>query len=204
MIDIKQLEKDARARKIPVMLDDGLAVLIEEVRKVKPHRILEIGTAVGFSGIMMLENAPDNTILDTIEIDNARYDEAKENFKNSNFSNRVNQYLGDCIDILPDLVNANRYDIVFIDAAKSKYLDCLKFVTDCVNSGGEIIADNVYFRGMVRSSEEPPRKYRALVKALRRFIEYLEGSGLYDFDIYERGDGVAVIKPKIINVQHSI
>lgn len=198
MIDIKQIETDARARKIPVMLDDGLAVLIEEVRKVKPRRILEIGTAVGFSGIMMLENAPENAILDTIEIDKDRYDEAQENFKKSSVSNRVNQYLGDCLEILPDLANANRYDIVFIDAAKSKYLDCLRLVTNCVNDGGEIIADNVYFRGMVRSSEEPPRKYRALVKALRRFVEFLKESDLYDFEIFEKGDGVAVIKPKKI------
>lgn len=196
MIDIKQIETDARERKIPVMLDDGLAVLIEEVQKVKPSRILEIGTAVGYSGIMMLENAPNDTILDTIEIDKDRYDEAQENFKKANVSNRVNQYLGDCMEILPELVAINRYDIVFIDAAKSKYLDCLKLVTNCVNKGGEIIADNVYFRGMVRSLEEPPRKYRALVKALRRFIEYLDSSGLYEYDIYERGDGVAVIKPR--------
>lgn len=196
MIDIKHIETDARARKIPVMLDDGLAVLIEEVRKVKPCRILEIGTAVGYSGIMMLENAPMDAILDTIEIDKDRFDEAQENFKKANVSNRVNQYLGDCMSILPKLVSLNQYDIIFIDAAKSKYLDCLKLVSNCVNVGGEIIADNVYFRGMVRSHEETPRKYRALVKALRRFIEYLEGSGLYDFEIFERGDGVAVIKPR--------
>lgn len=196
MIDIKQIETDARARKIPVMQDDGLAVLIEEVRKVKPRRILEIGTAVGYSGIMMLENAPMDAILDTIEIDKDRFDEAQENFKKANVSNRVNQYLGDCMSILPELVSLNQYDIIFIDAAKSKYLDCLKLVTNSVNAGGEIIADNVYFRGMVKSHEEAPRKYRALVKALRRFIEYLEGSGLYDFEIFERGDGVAVIKPR--------
>lgn len=198
MIDIKQLESDARLRNIPVMLDDGLAVLIEEVRKVKPRRILEIGTAVGYSGIMMLENAGTDSILDTIEIDKERHDEATENFKNANLSNRVNQYLGDCLEILPELVKDNQYDIVFIDAAKSKYLDCLKLVSDCVREGGEIIADNVYFRGMVRSLDEPPRKYRALVKALRRFLEYLEDSGLYNYVVYDRGDGVAVIKPRYI------
>lgn len=196
MIDIKELETDARSRKIPVMLDDGLAVLIEEVRRVNPQRILEIGTAIGYSGIMMLENAGADTVLDTIEIDRARHDEATENFINANLINRVNQYLGDCLEILPELVRDNRYDIVFIDAAKSKYLDCLKLVSECVREGGEIIADNVYFRGMVRSIDEPPRKYRALVKALRRFLEYLEESDLYEYDIRDKGDGVAVIKLK--------
>lgn len=196
MIDIKELETDARSRKIPVILDDGLTVLIDEVRRVNPKRILEIGTAVGYSGIMMLENARADTVLDTIEIDKVRHDEATENFAKANVINRVNQYLGDCLEILPELVKDNRYDIVFIDAAKSKYLDCLKLVSECVSEGGEIIADNVYFRGMVRSLNEPPRKYRALVKALRRFLEYLEQSGLYEYDIRDKGDGVAVIKPK--------
>lgn len=196
MINIKEIETDARLRKIPVMLDDGLAVLTEEVRRLNPQRILEIGTAVGYSGIMMLENAGADTLLDTIEIDRARHDEATENFTKANLINRVNQYMGDCLEILPELVRDNRYDIVFIDAAKSKYLDCLKLVSECVREGGEIIADNVYFRGMVRSFDEPPRKYRALVKALRRFLEYLEESGLYEYDIRDKGDGVAVIKLK--------
>lgn len=196
MIDTKKLESDARSRKIPVMLDDGLKVLIDEVRKIKPLRILEIGTAVGYSGIVMLENAGADTVLDTIEIDKERHDEALANFKKANVIDRVNQHLGDCIEILPELVRDNQYDIIFIDAAKSKYLDCLKLVSDCVREGGEIIADNVYFRGMVKSHEEPPRKYRALVKALRRFLEYLEESRRYDYEIYESGDGVAVIKPK--------
>lgn len=191
---IEEIKKAARADKIPAMLDEGIEVLLKTVKEIKPKRILEIGTAIGYSGTEMLFNAPQNCVLDTLEIDNERYNVAQKNFKEAGLSQNVNCYLGDSAVELPKIICGKKYDLIFIDAAKSKYLDCLIAVENSIADGGAVVADNVYFRGMVTSEEKPPRKYRAIVKNLKKFIDYISDSNKFNTVIYDKGDGVAVIK----------
>lgn len=191
---IAKLKKEARAENIPAMLDDGIEILLKTVKEIKPQRILEIGTAIGYSGMAMLYYAPQSCVLDTLEIDNERYKAALKNFAEAGLSQSVNCYLGDSAVELPAIIGDKKYDMVFIDAAKSKYLDCLISVENNISDGGVVVADNVYFRGMVTDKEEPPRKYRAIVKNLRKFIDYISDNNKFDTVIYDKGDGVAVIK----------
>lgn len=193
-MDLAAIERHARERKIPIILDEGLQIIINCVKQIKPRRILEIGTAIGYSAIAMLSAAEITCELDTIELDETRLSEAKRNFAAAQLTDRINCYKGDCVEILPSVIEDKMYDLVFIDAAKSKYLDCYKAVENNVNIGGIVAADNVYFRGMVMSDQEPPRKYRAIVKNLRKFIQYINANVNYDVVIYSEGDGVAVCK----------
>lgn len=191
---INIIKHKARVEKIPAIIDDGMEVLLQTVKEIIPHAILEIGTAIGYSAMAMLQAAPYDCYIDTIEIDEQRYFEAIKNFFRANAAEKINCYLGDCLEVLPKIIADKKYDLIFIDAAKSKYLDCLKIVEEHLNDGGVIVADNVYFRGMVLSDEEPPRKYRAIVKNLRKFIEYISDKNKFNTVIYDKGDGVAVIK----------
>lgn len=196
---INEVISKARTERIPAMLDEGMEILLQTVKDLCPHAILEIGTAIGYSAMAMLQVAPNDCYIDTIEIDEKRYSEAIINFCDANVADKINCYLGDCLEVLPKIIADKKYDLVFIDAAKSKYLDCLKAVEEHLNDGGAVVADNVYFRGMVLSGEEPPRKYRTIVKNLRKFIEYISDNNKFATSIHDKGDGVAVIKKMIID-----
>lgn len=185
------IEQSARERNVPVILGDSKERLVEMVCNLRPSRILEIGTAIGYSGSIMLTHCA--ATLDTIEIDKQRFDEAQEVFAQFSLSGRVSQYLGDAGAILPKLAK-NRYDLVFIDGPKSKYLSNYQEIVDSLNVGGVIFCDNVLFRGMVMSEEYPNHKYRTIVLKLREFLQYIKSDERVSVTIEEVGDGIAIIK----------
>lgn len=191
-MDINKIEKQARDRNIPIILEESLVNLTRVVRENNPQRILEIGTAVGFSGIKMLQNANENTVLDTIEIDPDRANEAIANFKYYNFSKNVNVHVGDAVDILSKLKD-NKYDLVFIDGPKSKYLQYLKMIENNLKIGSIVFADNVLFRGMVKNKENPSHKYRTIVLNLREYLNYI-ATDKFSTQLLEVGDGIAITK----------
>ena len=194
MLDFDKIEKNARERHIPIILDEGRDELIKLVRECRPKRVLEIGTAIGYSGSLILSNAPSDCILDTIELLEDRRAEAIENFTCCGVENRVNSYLGDAMELLEKVVCGNTYDLVFIDGPKSKYKQYLDIIKPHIRLGGYVFCDNVLFRGMVRRESKPPHKFRTIVVGLRKFLDYIENSLDYDVQILEKGDGIAIIK----------
>lgn len=191
--DFEEIEKSARERYIPVILDDSKDELLELVKKVNPKRILEIGTAIGYSGSLMLLNAK-TAVLDTIELLEERRDEAKLNFKRFGVEERVNSYLGDAMELVPQIIKGNMYDLVFIDGPKSKYWEYLNMVLPSVQKGGYVFCDNVLFRGMVKNGRKPPHKFRTIVVGMRRFLNNLQSSSDFRTEILEKGDGIAIIE----------
>ena len=175
--DFKQIENLARERFIPVILDDSKEELLALVKKIKPKRILEIGTAIGYSGSLML-TTEESAILDTIELLEERQQEAITNFKKFGVDSRVNSYLGDAMELLPNIINGNCYDLVFIDGPKSGYIFC----------------DNVLFRGLVANGKKPPHKFRTIVVGLRKFLSYVMNNSDFRTQIMEKGDGIAIIE----------
>ena len=121
MINEKELNKvkeEALKNHIPIIMDDSLAVIKGIIEKEKPKRILEIGTAVGYSASMFAIYGK-NTIIDTIELDESRANEAKINIKNIGLSDKINIFIGNAVEILPTFIE--KYDMIFIDANKGKY-----------------------------------------------------------------------------------
>lgn len=188
-----EIENSARERHIPVILDDSKDELLALIAKTKPKRILEIGTAIGYSGSLMLDIAKD-CVLDTVELLEDRREEALSNFKKFGVIDRVNSFLGDARELLPQIIKGNIYDLVFIDGPKSKYTEYLNMVLGNIKKGGYVFCDNVLFRGMVASGNKPPHKYRTIVVSLRNFLKYIANNSDFRTEIKEKGDGIAIIE----------
>ena len=189
--NLSKLENAARANGIPIIRTESGEFLAELVKKNNPTKILEFGTAVGFSGIKML-NASHNSTLVTIEIDSSRAQEALINFENANLSKRVNVINDDALVYSNKLVEAGeKFDFVFLDSAKGQYINLLPSITKLLTSGGTLVADNVLFRGFVYG--ECPRRFKTISKRLREFIGAMEKSTAFkNVNVYEIEDGILV------------
>ena len=174
-------------------MDDTLAVIEEELAKNKPSRILEIGTAVGYSAICFTEFLAENGSIDTIEREADRVIEARENIKKAEVQNKINIIEGDAVEILPTL--QGKYDVVFIDASKGKYPFFLKESLRMLAPKGIIFADNVLYKGYVLSDYNK-HKQRTAVRNLREFLSELQSNEMLDTKILEVGDGLAIARKK--------
>ncbi len=188
-----EIERSARERFIPIILGDSLDELIKLIEKLQPKRILEIGTAIGYSGSIMLLKST-SSILDTVELLDYRRDEALVNFDKFGVTDRVNSFLGDASELIPDMIEGNKYDLVFIDGPKSKYGQYLDQIEGNIVSGGYVFCDNVHFRGMVMNGIRPPHKFRTIIVGMRKFLERIKDSARYESEVMSKGDGIAIIK----------
>lgn len=187
--ELKKVKEKALENHIPIIMDDTLEVISNILKKVKPTRILEIGAAVGYSAMCFSEFLQEDGFIDTIERDSERIEEAKVNFKNVGVENKIHLYEGDAVEILPTL--NNKYDVVFIDAAKGKYPFFLEQALRMLNPNGVIIADNVLYKGYVMSDYNK-HKQRTAVRNLREYIARVNEDANLDTEILEVGDGLAI------------
>lgn len=183
-IKIKALEEH-----IPIIMDDTLEVLESLLKEIKPKRILEIGTAVGYSAICFSQFLDKDGLIDTIERDEERATEAKANIKKVEVEDKINVYTGDAVEILPTF--NNKYDIVFIDAAKGKYPFFLQQAMRLITDNGIIIADNILYKGYVMSDYNK-HKQRTAVRNLREYIKEVQENPNLDTKILEVGDGLSI------------
>ena len=184
-----QIKKEALKNNIPIIMDDTLEVIKKYLKERKINKILEIGTAVGYSAICFSEYLSDNGRIDTIERDLDRIEEAKKNIKELNLQDKIKIYEGDAVEILPTL--NEKYDMVFIDAAKGKYPFFLKEVIRMTNKNGIIFADNILYKGYVMSDYNK-HKQRTAVRNLREYIKEVSENTNLETEILEVGDGLAV------------
>ena len=159
----------------------------------KPEKILEIGTAVGYSAICFTEFLTENGKIDTIERDEERIKEAKKNIKDMELEDKINIYSGDAVEILPTLTE--KYDMIFIDAAKGKYPFFLSEALRMLAPNGTIFADNILYKGYVMSDYNK-HKQRTAVRNLREYIAETTENPSLDTQILEVGDGLAITKLK--------
>ncbi len=190
--EFEKVKKYALERHIPIIMDDTLEKIKEILKKENPKRILEIGTAVGYSATCFAIFA-ENSVIDTIEIDEERAKEASENIEKIGVSNQINILVGNAVDILPTL--KEEYDIVFIDAAKSKYSIFLEQALRLIKDDGIILADNVLYKGYVMSDYNK-HKQRTAVRHLREYIKEVTENPNLETQILEIGDGLAISKMK--------
>ena len=187
--ELSKIKQKALEEHIPIIMDDTLEVISNILEKVKPTKILEIGAAVGYSAICFSEFLQEGGYIDTIERDVERIEEAKVNFKNVGVENKIHLYGGDAVEILPTL--DDKYDVVFIDAAKGKYPFFLEHALRMLNDKGVIIADNVLYKGYVMSDYNK-HKQRTAVRNLREYIAKVNEDANLNTEILEVGDGLAI------------
>ena len=191
IIELEKIKQKALEEHIPIIMDETLEVIEKYLSKNKPNRILEIGTAVGYSAICFTEFLAENGVIDTIEREADRVEEAKKNIKLAEVEDKINIYEGDAVEILPTL--KQQYDVVFIDAAKGKYPFFLKESLRMINQKGIIFADNILYKGYVMSDYNK-HKQRTAVRNLREYIKEVSENPNLETEILEVGDGLAISK----------
>ena len=190
---LDKIKEKALDEHIPIIMDDTLEVIGKYLEKEKPKRILEIGTAVGYSAICFSKYLAEDGMIDTIERDEERIAEAKENIKEMKLDSKINIYEGDAVEILPTL--NNKYDAIFIDAAKGKYTFFLEQALRMLDEKGIIFADNILYKGYVLSDYNK-HKQRTAVRNLREYIKQTTENIELETQILEVGDGLAITQKK--------
>ena len=164
------------------------------IKKYKPQRVLEIGTAIGYSALLTTYYGAENAKIISLELDEERAKQAQDFINQSAYREQIKIILGDAAKNIEKLDKNYKFDMVFIDAAKGQYPDYLQKVLPLLADDGIILADNVLFRGYVMSEEKPPRRYKTIVKRLREYIAMVSDTDKFTTEIFENGDGLALTK----------
>ena len=199
--ELEKIKEKALKENIPIIMDDTLEVMEKYLITKKPQRILEIGTAVGYSAMCFTLFLAKDGIIDTIERDEERVKEARRNIEKVGVEDKIHIYEGDAVEILPTL--DEKYDVVFIDAAKGKYPFFLKEAMRMLKSDGIIFADNILYKGYVMSDYNN-HKQRTAVRNLREYIKEVSENPNLETEILEVGDGLAISKMKSLTKKSSI
>ena len=187
---IDEIREYARVNNIPIMLEDGIEYLCNYIKSNNIKSILEIGTAIGYSAIMMAL-VRDDIYITTIERDKNRYDEAIKNIKKLNLSNRIKVIFGDALDVDVDGI----YDLIFIDASKGGSIKFFEKYKKNLSSNGAIITDNLSFHGLVEDeSLAVTKNQKGLVKRIKKFIEFLDSNQEYETEYVSVGDKISISK----------
>lgn len=187
---IEAMEAYATENNIPIMQKEGILFLQEMIKKHHVKRILELGSAIGYSAIQMCRMDDEIEVV-TIERDESRYQKAVENVKLCHLEDRITLILGDALETEVE----GMFDLIFIDAAKAQYIKFFERYESQLVKDGIIVSDNLKFHGFVETTERiKNRNTRQLVNKIKRYIEYLETNTNYQTTFYEQGDGVAISK----------
>ena len=186
---IKQVKKEALETDIPIMEDETINYIKKYIVENKIKRILEIGTAVGYSGLNYLSLDYDISLV-TIERDENRYLKALQNFKEAGLESRVDIIFKDALEV--DI--NDKFDLIILDGAKGQNINFFNKFKKNLEANGTIITDNMYLHGYVNKDEEDitSRNLRALVRKIKDYHNFLEENEEYDSEILKIGDGIAV------------
>ncbi len=186
---ILEMEEYASLKNIPIIEKDSIAFIMKYIKKNNIKNILEIGSAIGYSTILMASVDRDVTVT-TIERDEARYMECLKNVKKCGFEKKINVVFQDALDVN---LTGVKYDMIFIDAAKGQYIKFFEKFKYFLNDGGVIITDNLKFHGYVGKSKEIESKnLRGLAQKIEDYIEFLKNNQEFETNFYDVGDGLSV------------
>ncbi|KGX88964.1 O-methyltransferase [Pontibacillus litoralis] len=187
----KELEAYAAEHRVPIMEPLGMEFVQQIIRLTKPTRILEIGTAIGYSAIQMARSYQ-SAIITTIERDEERYKEAIANIQKAGLEHRINVILGDALQTAEEVERKGPYDALFIDAAKGQYQRFFELYTPFMNDTGVVLSDNVLFKGYVADNPADGSNKAKVASKIKAYNEWLVAHPQYKTTIIPIGDGVAI------------
>lgn len=187
--EIREIKAYALDHKVPIMVDDGIDFLTTFVIKHQIKNVLEIGTAIGYSAIMMALANP-NLKITSIERDEERYLEAVKNIKKLDLEDRITLIFKDALEVKLN----DQFDLIFIDAAKGQNIHFFEQFSSNLKENGFIITDNIDFHGFVEKDESEIKSHnlRSLVRKIKQYITFLKEHNEYQTTFYKVGDGIAV------------
>ncbi|MFC7684593.1 O-methyltransferase [Ureibacillus sp. GCM10028918] len=186
-----EMEKYAKEHHVPIMQLSAIDVLNQLLRIQNPSRILEIGTAIGYSALRMASTLPECTIV-TVERDTERVNLAKQFIARSEAGNRITVIEGDALEVDVESIQST-FDAVFIDAAKGQYMRFFEKYSPLVPSGGILYIDNMYMHGLSDLDiKEVPRRKRTMIRNLKTFADWIMAHPDYDSTFFPVGDGLLI------------
>lgn len=189
---LEELEIYAKEYNIPIMQKEGIDFMLEYIKKNNILTILEIGSAIGYSAIRMALLNPNIKIV-TVERDIERYNEAVKNIKKFNLEKQITIYNCDAFDLNLD----EKFDFIFIDAAKAQYIKFFEKFKINLKDSGTILSDNLNFHGLTHTKERiESRNVRQLVRKINNYIEFLKTNQEFTTKFYDCGDGIAISKKR--------
>lgn len=194
-LEMKQYAQDFD---VPIIQDQGLELMLQLLRIKQPQSILEIGTAIGYSSLMMARHLP-NTQIVSIERDPKRYNEAIAYHERSSIKEQVTLLEADALEIANEELPIQKYDVIFIDAAKAQYQKFFEKYEPLLKEDGMIISDNLIFHGHIfDNNQKQSRNLKQLVRKINRYNDWLANHPNYDTLLLPIGDGVAIsLKKKV-------
>ena len=194
-LEMKQYAQDFD---VPIIQDQGLELMLQLLRIKQPQSILEIGTAIGYSSLMMARHLP-NTHIVSIERDPKRYNEAIAYHERSTIKEQVTLIEADALEIANEELPIQKYDVIFIDAAKAQYQKFFEKYEPLLKEDGMIISDNLIFHGHIfDNNQKQSRNLKQLVRKINRYNDWLANHANYDTLLLPIGDGVAIsLKKKV-------
>ena len=186
---LREMKQYAEVNNVPIMVDEGIDFLTTFILKNHVKNVLEIGTAIGYSAIMMALVDP-NLRITAIERDEVRYLEALKNVKAFGLENRITLIYNDAFNVKLE----EKFDLIFIDAAKAQNIKFFEMFERNLEYRGVIITDNLKFHGLVDKKEEEikSKNLRALVRKIKDYVDYLKTNEKYNTEFFEVGDGISV------------
>lgn len=183
-----EINKYADENFIPILLPETAAFLAQIIKLAKPKKILEIGTAIGYSAQIMLRNS--EAQLYTVEVEEKRIEIAKKFFEKSGVLDRVTVFCGDAGEIVPMLTG--EYDFIFMDGPKTRYIEYLPYLDRLLKKDGILLCDNVLFNGMLSGDAEIIHKKSSIVVKIEEFLQALYHNENYITSVLPVGDGLSL------------
>ena len=184
------MEDYAMAHNVPIINRESGQLLQTVTAAANPRSVLEIGTAIGYSTLLLAANMAPGGKITTLEQDEERILVARQFLAQAGALDQIEIIAGNAGEVVSGL--SDSFDLVFIDAAKGQYLDYLHKVMDKLSPGAIVIADNVLFRGWVIDNQATPRRFRTIVKRLKAYLDFVTNDTRFDTVVHQIGDGMAV------------
>lgn len=190
---LDDLEKWCNKKRIPIIPHETAVFLDFQLGIIKPKNILEIGSAVGFSGILMARHLPSDGQLYTIERFDYMSKIAKENIKKFGLTDKINLIEGDAKDVLPQI--EKKFDFIFMDSAKAKYIEFFPYCMKLLNDNGIMIVDDIFQGGTILDDPaDVPRRWRKIHKRLNEFLDFIQNDDALKTTLIPLGDGIVMIQ----------